>query len=95
MSTIQIKGSYKRVNHFIKEGGILLENIEDNKIIITYKNYLISIDNKESTISHKIRFIYLFSEYLTSIDKTIKTFVKENIYDYFEECTKLEWGLSY
>ena len=71
MSTIQIKGSYKRVNHFIKEGGILLENIEDNKIIITYKNYLISIDNKESTISHKIRFIY-FQNILHLLTKLLK-----------------------
>lgn len=95
MNTIQVKDSYKRVNQFIKEGGKLLDNISDNKIVISYKNYLISIDNKEITISEKIRFIYLLEQYLISIGKTFKTFSKENVYDYFEECSNLNWGLSY
>lgn len=34
MNTIQVKDSYKRVNQFMKEGGILLDNINDNKILI-------------------------------------------------------------
>ena len=95
MNTIQLKDSCKRVNQFMKEGGNLLDNINDNKIVIAYKNYLISIDNKELTISAKIRFIYLLEQYLISIGKTFKTFSKENVYDYFEECSKLNWGLSY
>ncbi len=95
MNTIKVKGSYKRVNQFIKEGGKLLDNINDNKIVISYKNYLISIDNKEFTISEKIKSIYLLEQYLISIGKTFKTFSKENIYDYFEECSKLNWDLLY
>lgn len=95
MNTIKVIDSYKRVNQFIKEGGKLLDNINDNKIVILYKNYLISIDNKEFTISEKIRFIYLLEQYLISIGKTFKTFSKENIYDYFEECSKLNWDLLY
>ncbi len=95
MNTIKVIDSYKRVNQFIKEGGKLLDNINDNKIVISYKNYLISIDNKEFTISEKIRFIYLLEQYLISIGKTFKTFSKENIYDYFEECSKLNWDLLY
>ena len=35
MDTIQTKGSFKRVNQFLKEGGQLLENKIDNKIIIS------------------------------------------------------------
>ena len=42
----------------MREGEILLDNINDNKIGIAYKNYLINIDNKEFTISEKIKFIY-------------------------------------
>ena len=95
MSTIQVKGSYKRVNHFLKEGGKLLNNTSDNRIVISYYDYLLSIDNKENTISAKIRFIYLLGQYLVSINKSFKTFTKENIYDYFEECSKLKWGLSF
>lgn len=94
MSTIQVKGSFKRVNQFLKKGGSLLDNVIDNKIVVSYKNYLISICNKDFTISEKIRFVYLFEKYLISIGKTFKTFTKENIYDYFEECSKLSWGLS-
>lgn len=95
MSTIQIKRSFKRVNRFLKEGGRLLNNFSDNKVVVSYKDYLISTGNKNNTISQKIRFIYLLENYLFSIDKTFKTFTKENIYDYFNECSKLSWGLSY
>ena len=83
MSTIQIKRSFKRVNRFLKEGGRLLNNFSDNKVVVSYKDYLISTGNKNNTISQKIRFIYLLENYLFSIDKTFKTFTKENIYDYF------------
>lgn len=95
MNTIQVKGSCKRVNHFLKKGGRLLDNKGNNKIVISYKDYLISINNNEITISEKIRFIYLLSQYLKFADKTFKTFNKENIYNYFEECSKLNWGLTY
>ena len=59
MSTIQLKYSFKRVNQFIRKGKNLLYDINDNKIVTFYKNYLISIDNKEHTMSSKIRFVYL------------------------------------
>lgn len=94
MSTIQIKGSYKRANQFLKEGGTLLDNAYDNKVIISYREYLISINNKKFTISQKIRFIYLLELYLISIGKSFKSFNKKDIYDYFEECSKFSWGYS-
>ena len=46
MNTIQIKYSSKRVNQFLKEGETLLNNTSDNKIAISYKNYLIDIGNE-------------------------------------------------
>ena len=95
MDTIQIKGSYKRVNQFLKGGGQLLENIIDNKIVVSYYDYLKLINNKENTISSKLRFIYLFEQYLILENKTLKTFNKEDIYDYFNECSKLSWSLTY
>lgn len=95
MSTTQIKGSYKRVNQFLKEGGTLLNNPANNKVIILYKKYLISTNNKENTLLQKLRSIYLLEQHLVSISKTFKTFTKEDIYDYFENCSKLSWGLSY
>lgn len=95
MSTVQVKGSSKRVNQFLKEGGTLLDNAIDNRIVISYKEHLISSGNKENTISSKLKFIYLLENYLIYIDKNFKTFNKENIYDYFNECSKLSWGLSY
>lgn len=94
MSTIQVKGSCKKVNQFIKEGGRILNNFSDNMIVVSYKDYLISIGNKDNTISSKMRYICLLENYLVSIDKTFKSFTKENIYDYFDECSKLSWGLS-
>lgn len=94
MSTIQIKNAFKRVNQFIKEGGKLFDDDNDNKILSSYNEYLNSINNKENTILNKLRYIYLFEQYLISIGKTFKTFSKENIYDYFDECSKLSWGYS-
>ena len=61
MSTIQIKNSFKRVNQFIKEGGTLLDNISDNQLVSFYKDYLISIGNKDNTILSKLRNVYLLS----------------------------------
>ena len=94
MNTIRIKGSYTRVNKFLKEGEKLLEGINDNKIVVSYKNYLINTDNKVFTISRKIRFVYLLEQYLVSNNKTFRTFTKENVYNYFDECSKLKWGFS-
>ena len=45
MNTIQTKKSFKRVNRFLKEGGILLKDSSDNKVAISYKDYLISNEN--------------------------------------------------
>lgn len=95
MNTIQVKDSYKRVNQFIKEGGKLLDNATDNNIIISYKEYLFSINNKDNTILYKLRAVFLFYQYLISISKTFKTISKEDIYNYFEECSRINWDLSY
>ena len=72
MDTIQTKNSCKRVNQFLKEGEKILENKIDNKIVISYYDYLKSLDNKENTIYKKLIFIYLFEQYLISKEKNLK-----------------------
>jgi len=95
MNTIEIKNSQKRVNEFMKEGdNKLFDNEYDNKIVTSYYLYLNDIGNKQSTILHKLKYIYILENYLISIKKDFKTFSKENIYDYFDECSKLNWGFS-
>lgn len=94
MDTIQIKGSFKRVNQFLKEGGPLLENKIDNKIVKSYYCYLKLLNNKENTICEKLRFIYLLEQYLISKEKNLKNFDKEDIYNYFNICTNLSWCLT-
>ena len=95
MDTIQIKGTFKSVTQFLKEGGQLLENKADNKIIISYIYYLKSIDNKDSTINLKLMFICFLENFLIKNNKTFKTLNKEDICNYLNECSKLSWGLSY
>ena len=95
MNVIQIKGSFKRVTQFLKEGGQLLENKIDNKIIISYFGYLKSSYNKDNTINLKLMFICFLEKFLIKNNKTFKTFTKEDICDYFNECSKLSWSLSY
>ncbi len=94
MNTIQTKYSCKRVNKFITKGEKILDNNSDFKIFDSYYKYLISIDNKENTILPKLRFVYLLEQYLVSTNKTFRTITKENVYDYFGECSKLSWGHS-
>ena len=55
MSTIQLNYSFKRVNRFLREGGILLKDSSDNKVAVSYKDYLISNGNKNNTISRKMK----------------------------------------
>jgi site-specific recombinase XerD len=95
MNTILIKGSYTRANNFIKGGGKLLDNAIDNKIILLYYKHLLDIENKRNTISVKLTDLYILENYLISIGKNFKNFSKENIYDYFEACSELNWGLSH
>ena len=95
MNTIQIKGSYKRVSQFLKEGGKLLENKNDNRIIISYYDYLKTTRNKEATIMYKVIFAYLLGQYLAAKETNFKTFTKKDIYDYFEEISNLQWSLAY
>ena len=98
MNTMQIKDSYTRVKEFIREDGELFKDTYDNTIVELYFNYLITMGNKTNTTVFKVRTVYLFGTYLTSIDKTFQTFqtfTKEDIYNYFEECTKLKWSLFY
>ncbi len=94
MSTIQVKNSCKIVNQFIKKGGTLFDKSFNNKVFNLYYQYLVNIENNEITISEKLRFVYLLEQYLNSLEKTFKTFTKDNIYDYFNECSKLSWGYS-
>ena len=95
MDTIQIKNSFKRVNQFLEKGRQLLDNKIDNKIAISYYNYLKLANNKENTISSKLRYVLLLEQYLISKSKTFKTFNKEDIYDYFNVCSNLPWSLAY
>ena len=95
MDTLQIKDSFKRVNHFLKGGGKISENNSDNKILQSYCDYLKSINNKDNTILIKLRTMYLLEQYLISKGKNFKTFDKKDICNYLEECSKLSWGLPY
>lgn len=95
MNTIQQSNSYKRVNQFMKGVGKLTDDTENNKVVTLYYNHLKDINNKENTIFEKLYFTILFEMYLNSIGKTFKNFNKENVYDYFSECSKLSWSLLY
>ena len=95
MSTIQTKDSTKRVTEFIKKGGDIFNNQIDNRIFKGYYNYLVSLGNKENSIIIKLRFVYLLEQYLLSYNKNFKTSTKEDIYNYFFECSKLtSWSLG-
>ena len=59
MSTIQLNYSFKRVNRFLKEGGRLLNNFSDNKVVVSYKDYLISTGNKNN-YGNRLKIVHFY-----------------------------------
>lgn len=92
MSTILTKGSFTMVKKYYFEGGELLGNNNLDAIISKYILHLKNIGNKDNTILEKTWHIYLFFNY--SLNKNIKRITNEDIYNYTNECLKLNWGYS-
>lgn len=95
MSTIQIKGLYKASQNFVEKGENVSNIAINNKIFKQYYQYLISLENKSNTIILKLMYIVFLEKYLTNNNKTFKSFTKENIINYINECSKLNWSISY
>lgn len=95
MSTIQTKGIYKTCQNFIERGDDISNNTINNKIFKDYYQYLASLENKNNTINLKLMHIARLEKFLTSNDKNFRSFNKENIINYIDECSKLNWSLLY
>lgn len=93
MNTIQTKGAYKIAQNFIEKGELISSNNINNKIYKQYYQYLLTLENKNNTIMLKLMYIIFLERYLEH--KSLKTITKENVYNYIEECSKLEWKYSY
>lgn len=93
MSTIKTKESFTKIQNFLNKGGgdILVSKKTDN-ILEMYNKFLITIERKKETRLRKIYFCYLLCWYLKDQNKFLKNITRENVYNYFEECSKLNWG---
>ena len=95
MSTIQVKGSYKASQNFVEKGDEVSSNTFNNQVFKQYYQHLINLDNKPNTIILKLMYIIFLEKYLANSNKTFKSFTDEDIINYINECSKLEWSNSY
>ena len=95
MSTLQTKGIYKACQNFIEKGDDISNSAIDNKIFKSYYEYLVNLGNKSNTINLKLMYITFFEKYLINNRKNFKIFNKEDIINYINDCSKLNWSLSY
>ena len=95
MSTIQVKGLYKVSQNFVERGDDISNNVIDNKVLKQYYRHLIDLDNKPNTIILKLMHIVFLERYLVSNNKSFKSFTKEDIINYVNDCTELNWSNSY
>ena len=95
MSTLQVKGLYKVSQNFVEKGDDIYSNTINNKVFEQYYKYLINLENKTNTIILKLMYITFFERYLGSNNKTFKSFTKEDIINYINDCSKLNWSISY
>lgn len=95
MSTIQVKGLYKISQNFVEKGDDIFNNAINNKVFEQYYQYLINLENKTNTIILKLMHITFFERYLVNNNKTFKSFSKEDIINYINDCSKLNWSISY
>lgn len=95
MNTIRVEGAFIKASLFIKEGGKLLDDKYNNKIANQYREYVISINEAHWTRTKKLRAVYFLGNYLMTKDKNFKNFAKQDIYDYFDECSRLSWGIPF
>ena len=95
MSTIQVKGLYKVSQNFVEKGDEVSSNTFNNKVFKQYHQHLIGLDNKPNTITLKLMYIVFLERYLANNNKTFKNFTKEDIVNYIDDCSKLDWSISY
>ncbi len=95
MNTMQIEGSCSLTRKFIKEGSDIFCDKKLDMIIKSYINYQLSLDIKEITIIRKSNVAYLFLRYLDKKGLSLKSLTKENIYDFLNNLTKIDWKISY
>ena len=95
MSTIQVKGLYKVSQNFVEKGDDISNNVINNKVFKQYYQNLVNLGNKSSTITLKLMYIVFLERYLVNNNKTFKSITNEDIINYINECSKLDWSISY
>ena len=95
MSTIQVKGLYEVSQNFVEKGDDISNNVINNKVFKQYYQNLVNLGNKSSTITLKLMYIVFLERYLVNNNKTFKSITNEDIINYINECSKLDWSISY
>jgi len=96
MNTINFKGSYKKVNIFIKGGGDLFIIDDLDKVILEYLKFLNSINQASNTILIKTTGAYNLLWYFKKNNlKDLKQVTKTDVYNYIQLYDNTNYALSY
>lgn len=95
MNTLQSTGSYSMIENYLRKGGTILYNHYNDKIIKEYIRHLLCLELKNNTVVRKSGSPYLFLKYIDEKNCKLKFITKEDIYDYFNELSKMNWKLTY
>lgn len=95
MNTIQTTGSYSMIRKYLKNGGVILKNQYNDKIIKEYIDYLLGLELKNSTIVRKCGSPYLFLKYINNLDIKLNTVTKNIIYNYITKLLEMNLSITY
>lgn len=83
------------IRKYLKNGGVILKNQYNDKIIKEYIDYLLGLGLKNSTVVRKCGSPYLFLKYINNHNIKLNTITKNIIYDYITKLLEMNWSITY
>ena len=95
MNTIQIKGTYTKVQKFKKTGGELFSKRKNNEIFENYNCYLMNLEQSDATIERKLAMLYQLLTYLEANNITVRNVSKVELYKYLDIIQSFDYSFFY
>lgn len=95
MDTIQVKGTYTKVQNFKKTGGELFSKRKNNEIFENYNCYLMNLEQSDATIERKLAMLYQLLTYLEANNIAVRNVSKVELYKYLDIIQSFDYSLFY
>jgi len=95
MNTIKLDGTYKKVLTFMRTGGELFNDNENNEMFKQYYNYLLKSNFVTETIQYKLIMLFRLLKYLETNNFKLKTISKKELYDYIAIISSMNYSVIY